>query len=750
MLIQNGMGVLEELYASVWPRPSERPVFYQGVITHGVFQDRDQEGTFSYNHAGNGDLKIARVDGKKPDHPVVQTLVESDLRTTVYSHEELLVHQVAKLMLNCCMNPTTAVLDCVNYEIDGVDPIREYFSRLVHEAMAILRARYPFLEGRAELAESRLVEFILEKGCKVNGNNSTSMRQDTLFLRDTEIDYINGYVVRLAEQLVLVEVALWPLVDLVSVHDVPHHTQEHRAPVDQHRPVHHVWGVICSFVLREVQDRNHERHKTHCHHSGRNGEHAQVPRALLERFSRVGDPEQRRHGKGDERANCSDRENGIDRRFAAKHEQQQQLAQEPVGPHSVDRSLCGGVDVRPDLRQRETAVSRVREEHSGRGNHTGKGHGEGEHNGERGQREHSLLSQDLRQIRDVRLAQLVVDGIVNVDDRVRHGELENEPENASHGRGQHDGPRRRQLGVAALLGQVERRVETGHRPDHGHEAHQDADSVRPLGEVGDSPGHVVAVELGQPLVASGVTAQDHNERDEQKEQVERGRAGVDPGDPSGRERGDDRAEKRQTRRQQIQLPVGGRVVWVVQRLERQNHAGTAVRNRWSARHLHKVVRPANKPGEHSFVAGRGKHGRGIVESARSREGARDLGHGARDGHDTDHAHQIRPGESCIAGVGERVPQGGRDRGQKTEHRERDSEGGEQRELSFELLLVAEGQNDGLVLVHGVVHNDSLRLVGENRSDVHLVHREDRGGGPDRINVWGHGAKCSPGSNCVYI
>ncbi|KAG7933429.1 uncharacterized protein OGAPODRAFT_100410 [Ogataea polymorpha] len=200
MLIQNGMGVLEELYASLWPQASERPVIYQGVITHGVFQDRDQEGTFDYNHAGNGDFKIARVDGKNADHPVLKTLVESDLCTTVYSYEDLLVHQVAKLMVNCCMNPTTAVLDCVNYEIDGLESIREYFSRLVHEAMEILRVRYPSLAGRAELDESRLVEFILEKGCKLNGKNSTSMRQDTLFLRDTEIDYINGYIVNLAEQ----------------------------------------------------------------------------------------------------------------------------------------------------------------------------------------------------------------------------------------------------------------------------------------------------------------------------------------------------------------------------------------------------------------------------------------------------------------------------------------------------------------------------------------------------------------------
>ncbi|KAG7841483.1 hypothetical protein KL942_001362 [Ogataea angusta] len=293
-------------------------------------------------------------------------------------------------------------------------------------------------------------------------------------------------------------------------------SSEHRAPVHQHRPVHHVWGVICPSVLREVQNRDHERHETHGHHTGRNGERTKVPRAFLERFPGIGDSEHCWHCEGDEGADCPDGEDGVDRRSAAKHEQQQQLAQKPVGPHSVDGGLCGGVDVRPDFRERETAVSRVRKEHSGRSNHTGKGHGEGENNGERGQRDDSFFGHDLRQKRDVRLAQLVVDRVVNVDDRVRHGELENEPENASDGGRQHDGPRSGHLGVAALLGKVERRVESGHRPDHGHETHQNADPVRPLGKVGDSPGRVVAVELGKPLVASVVAAEDDNKRDEQK------------------------------------------------------------------------------------------------------------------------------------------------------------------------------------------------------------------------------------------
>ncbi|KAH3668296.1 hypothetical protein OGAPHI_002050 [Ogataea philodendri] len=201
LLIQNGMGVLEELNAKVWPDASTRPVLYQGVITHGIFQDQSEIGTYNYSHAGNGDLKVARVDGKPATHPVIQALVESEINTSVYTFEDLLTHQVSKLMVNVCMNPTTSVLDCINYELADIDAVKEYFRCMIHEGMTILKRKYPALENRPELADDLLVDLACEKGFILNGKNSTSMRQDTLFLRDTEIDYINGYIVRLAEDM---------------------------------------------------------------------------------------------------------------------------------------------------------------------------------------------------------------------------------------------------------------------------------------------------------------------------------------------------------------------------------------------------------------------------------------------------------------------------------------------------------------------------------------------------------------------
>ncbi|KAH3668298.1 hypothetical protein OGAPHI_002052 [Ogataea philodendri] len=82
---------------------------------------------------------------------------------------------------------------------------------------------------------------------------------------------------------------------------------------------------------------------------------------------------------------------------------------------------------------------------------------------------------------------------------------------------QDDGSWSCNLSVGTLLCQVERRVETRHGPNNGHETHQDANSVRPFGIVGDAPGDIVCVEFRQALVLSSVSSQNNHKRDKQEQ-----------------------------------------------------------------------------------------------------------------------------------------------------------------------------------------------------------------------------------------
>ncbi|CAL9734601.1 2-dehydropantoate 2-reductase [Monosporozyma servazzii] len=229
ILIQNGLGVLEVLREDIFTKADNRPNLFQGVISHGCFQD---EG-FIYNHAGFADIKIARLPWSQEDlvqtndsvvndsseNSLVKILTEptfaKEFNSKIMTYQEMLFGQLFKFLINACINPVTATLDCDNGEM--VDSCRPIFVSIIEEGLSILRVAYkplfeyenkynsmddyPSLNVNSVLNVDHLVNEIIHIGCVVNAKNSSSMRQDTRYLRETEIDYINGYLVNLAHDL---------------------------------------------------------------------------------------------------------------------------------------------------------------------------------------------------------------------------------------------------------------------------------------------------------------------------------------------------------------------------------------------------------------------------------------------------------------------------------------------------------------------------------------------------------------------
>lgn len=211
LLVQNGMGVVDELYSKIWTKADSRPTIYQGVISHGVWQSPEYHNTYNYNHAGFGYLKICQVprdlqnataeDTIEKDD-VIKKLVQSDLNVTTYSYEQLLVYQIQKLLVNCCMNSTTSIINCINYKLADLEETDALFTSVVSEGLNVLKTAYPILKtsplANELLSVEKEVKFVKHVGFTINSKNSTSMRQDVLNLRNTEIDYINGHIVKKA------------------------------------------------------------------------------------------------------------------------------------------------------------------------------------------------------------------------------------------------------------------------------------------------------------------------------------------------------------------------------------------------------------------------------------------------------------------------------------------------------------------------------------------------------------------------
>ncbi|CAL9734602.1 2-dehydropantoate 2-reductase [Monosporozyma servazzii] len=230
ILVQNGLGVLEQIKDGIFAPETnqERPQLFQGVIAHGAFQLSE----FTFNHACDADFKIARLPWSHLDMVQPCELVTNDSSNNELMHlftdstfaklfhvshltyQEMLIGQLVKFLGNSCINSVTATVDALNGEL--LDCCRETFTSIVEESLSILKTVYkPLFDYEKEYNDKNsypslnisrtfelgpLVDGIVYLCCVQGGKNSTSMRQDTLNLRDTEIDYINGFVVKMADK----------------------------------------------------------------------------------------------------------------------------------------------------------------------------------------------------------------------------------------------------------------------------------------------------------------------------------------------------------------------------------------------------------------------------------------------------------------------------------------------------------------------------------------------------------------------
>lgn len=227
VFLQNGMGVSAEVQKSLWPQKENMPMFYQAISTHGAYKLTPS----TINHVGIGSLTMARLptvseengssihlpqspsDSQPPDlaessqtnaspsqPPLVQALLESGLNALCVLFERFLLGQMEKLVANACINPLTAVLDCLNGDLLLAPKTIPLMKRVVRECVDCFRAEHPQLlhipDAATYLDKDRLLSVVLDL-CRATASNSSSMREDLRRLHRTEIDWINGYVVRL-------------------------------------------------------------------------------------------------------------------------------------------------------------------------------------------------------------------------------------------------------------------------------------------------------------------------------------------------------------------------------------------------------------------------------------------------------------------------------------------------------------------------------------------------------------------------
>lgn len=185
LTLQNGIGNVQILNDHFG---EERVI--AGVTNHGA----TLLGTGHIRHAGRGDTIIGKADGKRSSalKNISAVLTKSGLNTKVSTDINSVVW--SKLVINVGINALTAITRLKNGKLVEYEHSRELLRGAVQEASRIVKRK------RVKLAYDDPIQKV-EGVAKATGANISSMLQDVLSGKRTEIDFINGAIVRQGKSL---------------------------------------------------------------------------------------------------------------------------------------------------------------------------------------------------------------------------------------------------------------------------------------------------------------------------------------------------------------------------------------------------------------------------------------------------------------------------------------------------------------------------------------------------------------------
>jgi 2-dehydropantoate 2-reductase len=183
LLLQNGMGVAEELLA-VEPGMS----LFCGVSTDGAHL----VSPFTVRRAGVGVTRIGLFPaepGMAKSRELCELLAVAGL--TLEPCANIKLAQWQKLAVNAVINPLTALFDINNGALLTLPETSAMVAPLCAEIASVAR-----MEGIDLTADA--IEAEVQRVCRLTSANISSMLQDVRQCRDTELAYINGYLQRCA------------------------------------------------------------------------------------------------------------------------------------------------------------------------------------------------------------------------------------------------------------------------------------------------------------------------------------------------------------------------------------------------------------------------------------------------------------------------------------------------------------------------------------------------------------------------
>lgn len=244
--LQNGMGTVERVSKEIFPDVATRPHYMVGINSHGM---RKTDDPFTVVHAGFGTISLGILPNERdrkpapyasipkfapavpqPIEPVYPASPDSSappatdpsavftpnaryllrmlLRTPAlcaagFSPPDLLQLQLEKLAINCVVNPLTVMLDARNGSILYNYSLTRVMRLLLSEISLVIRSlpELQYIPNVQQRFDPGRLETVVVGVANRTSDNISSMLADVRAGRQTEIDYINGWIVEKGEEM---------------------------------------------------------------------------------------------------------------------------------------------------------------------------------------------------------------------------------------------------------------------------------------------------------------------------------------------------------------------------------------------------------------------------------------------------------------------------------------------------------------------------------------------------------------------
>ncbi|MBR0598634.1 ketopantoate reductase family protein [Sinanaerobacter chloroacetimidivorans] len=180
LTLQNGLGNIDLIRAEI----GDNNVI-AGTTAHGA----TMLGPGKIRHAGKGKTIIGELNGNQTDRieRVAEVLRTADLETDISNNVLGLVWD--KLLINVGINALTGITKLKNGELLDHPEIEELLEAAVSEAHAVAKVKGITLSYDDPISHTKAV-------CAATAANKSSMLQDVLNHKQTEIEMINGAIVQ--------------------------------------------------------------------------------------------------------------------------------------------------------------------------------------------------------------------------------------------------------------------------------------------------------------------------------------------------------------------------------------------------------------------------------------------------------------------------------------------------------------------------------------------------------------------------